>query len=120
MRLPKVTDDPNDSESNKDVVHEIERQIGDVLSALSIPKELNPGSTGLVQRGKCSNLTTECKLHPPAFLLMTVYHLAFSFISGSQHNLELSIALDATGSHTSMWVQFMFLDEACMCYFLVF
>jgi len=42
----------------------------------------------------------------------------YRFISGSQYNPELSIALDATGSHTSMWVQFMFVDEACVCCFL--
>jgi hypothetical protein len=53
-------------------------------------------------------------------LLTVFFYPALSFISGSQNNRELGIALDATGSHTSMWVQFMFLDEACAYSFLSF
>ena len=57
-------------------------------------------------------LKQKCKLHHPVSLLVIVYYLVFSFISGSRYNPELSLALDGVGSHTSMWVQFMFLDEA--------
>ena len=51
IRIPKAIEDTRYSEGNENVVHEIERQVGDGLSVLSIPKQLDPGSTGLVQRG---------------------------------------------------------------------
>ena len=51
IRIPKTIDDTCDSESNEYENNEIERQVGDGLSVLSIPKQRNPGSTGLVQKG---------------------------------------------------------------------
>jgi hypothetical protein len=118
IRIPKVIEGTRDSESNDHVVHEIERQVGDGLSVLSIPQRPSPESTGLIQRGMYSLLKSEnSKLNHPISLLIILYYLVFSFISGSQDNPEASIASYATWSHTSMWVQFMFLDEACVYYF---
>ena len=62
IRFPKVIQDTRDSESNEDVVYEIEPQVGDVLSVLSVPKQQNPGSTGLVQKGMYGHLNQKCKL----------------------------------------------------------
>jgi hypothetical protein len=59
IRIPKFIEDTRDSESNNDVVHEIERQVGDGLSVLSIPPRPNPESTGLIQRGMYGLLKTE-------------------------------------------------------------
>ena len=50
---------------------------------------------------------------------MLPWHLAISFLIGPRHVPELHDVLDTTGFATSMWVQFMFLDEACMYYILV-
>jgi hypothetical protein len=43
--------DVNDVEGCKEMLPEIERQVGDGLSVLSFPEQLTPGSTRLVQRG---------------------------------------------------------------------
>ncbi len=119
-RIPKVVEDTRDSESNEDVFYEIERQVGDGLSVLSIPKHPNPGSTGLVQKGMYVWSSTKLQISLPDIVINNRVHLVFSFINESRYNPELSIALDATRNHTSMWVQFMFLDEACVCSFLAF
>ncbi|RDW60302.1 hypothetical protein BP5796_11908 [Coleophoma crateriformis] len=63
------------------------RQVGDRLSVVSFPEQPTEASKSLVQR-------------------------AFAFISGPRHIPELSNALDTTANSASMWVQFMFLDEA--------
>ena len=59
IRIPKIIDDIHDSKKNEDIVHEIERQVGNGLSVLSIPTQLNPESTGLVQKGMYGYLETE-------------------------------------------------------------
>jgi hypothetical protein len=48
--------------------------------------------------------------------LTFVYHLAFSFISASRVSPELSNAVAPTDTSGSMFVQFMFMDEACLSY----
>ena len=62
----EVQEDSLDSEKNKDVVHEIERQIGNGLSVFSIQMELNPRSAGLVKRDMCGQLEAEVSITPPA------------------------------------------------------
>jgi hypothetical protein len=117
-RIPKLVEDAHDFESNKKMVPEIERQVGDGLSVLSFPEQMTPRSRRLVQRGMYDHLQTE-NAHWVSSLII-VYYLALSFISGPRHAPELSNALDTLRNHTSMWVQFMFLDEACVYYLLAF
>lgn len=116
VRFPKILEDRHDSTSRnlsiRDRCYEIERPVGDVLSIFSIPKPLNSESAGLVEKGMYAGLFF--KVHR-LMSLTSISSLVFSFIGGSRYNPELSITLDAAGSHTSMWVQFMFLDEACKC-----
>ena len=64
-RIPKVIEDTRDSGINEDVPYEIERQVGNGLSVFSIPKQLNPASTGLVQRGMYGNLKTDVQTPSP-------------------------------------------------------
>lgn len=61
-RIQKAIENIGDSESNdsnENMVHEIERQIGDGLSVLSVPKQSKLASTGLVQKGVYDHLRTE-------------------------------------------------------------
>ncbi|KAF2493962.1 hypothetical protein BU16DRAFT_562918 [Lophium mytilinum] len=86
IHIPKISEHTYDLECTKDMVPGTPKLIGDWLSVLSFPEQ-PPGSKHLVQR-------------------------AFSFISAPRHVPELSDAIDSTGA-SAMWVQFMFLDEAC-------
>ena len=52
VRIPKASEDEADSESWDRAVDEIERQLGDGLSAFSFPVQIGPESRSLVLRGR--------------------------------------------------------------------
>lgn len=45
--------------------------------------------------------------------VLIVYGVAFSFVSRPFQPADLQTSVDMSVVPTSMWVQFMFLDEAC-------
>jgi Fungal specific transcription factor domain len=110
--VPQTTQKASRLDNNQavDAGSKIERQIGDGLSVLCLPAPLGPGSSSLVRKGMCSTPSLKFELN------IILCDIAMAFITGPRHVSELSNVLDATGYATSMWVQYMFLDEACMCF----
>ena len=114
VKIPKSicsTRDVGDAQdAGKDkAIHEIERQVGDGLSVLSFPTQLTPRSRGLVQKGTA---ISNCAVDWNNFVDRQA---VFSFISGPLYPPELGNAIDSAGA-ASMWIQYMFLDEACMSF----
>jgi hypothetical protein len=100
----------NAQESGTDeTIAAIGRQIGDGLSVLSFPAELTPRSKALVQN--CIP-TLDCTV--PKDIIVD-RHVVCSFASGLLYPSELCNAIDCTGGNT-MWIQYIFLDEACMIF----
>ncbi|KAJ9271320.1 transcriptional regulator family: Fungal Specific TF [Paecilomyces variotii] len=86
-KTPEVVKKTHNSKPTEEVIYAVEQQIGDGLSILPVPDELVPGSRPLER-------------------------MAISFIGGPRHAPEMSNALDTTSMSSSIWVQFMFSDEA--------
>ncbi|GAD92896.1 hypothetical protein BC1G_08780 [Paecilomyces variotii No. 5] len=84
---PKAVQRIHCSEPTNEMIPVIERQISDGLSVLPVPDELVPGSRSLLQT-------------------------VISFIGGPRYAPEMSNVLDSTGISSSIWVQFLFLDQA--------
>jgi hypothetical protein len=100
------------AESNAEVSWEVGRQVGDGLSVLFLPAQVDSKSKALVQRGTHAfqDLQT-LYLH-----LITIRHVAISFLGGPKQSPDLSGALNNeqfVNSPASMWVQLIFVDEAC-------
>ncbi|ATZ52810.1 hypothetical protein BCIN_08g04410 [Botrytis cinerea B05.10] len=85
-QIDSIRLEQKDSEENS--MYEIERQVGDSITCLSLPNH--------------------------AFKDRKIIQRTFSFISGIGHPVELSKALIKTQKSTSIFVQFMVSDEACL------
>ncbi|OBT82419.1 hypothetical protein VE02_09391 [Pseudogymnoascus sp. 03VT05] len=85
--VPRVVADARNVEVEEDGGYAIEQMIGDRLSVFSFPEQGSVKARGIVQR-------------------------AFSFVSRPFHPADLQTSVDMSDVSTSMWVQFMFLDEA--------
>ncbi|KFZ20262.1 hypothetical protein V501_00247 [Pseudogymnoascus sp. VKM F-4519 (FW-2642)] len=85
--VPRVVADARDVEAEEEGGCAIERMIGDRLSVFSFPEQGSVKARGIVQR-------------------------AFSFVSRPFQPDDLQTSVDMSDVPTSMWVQFMFLDEA--------
>ncbi|KFY40278.1 hypothetical protein V495_05502 [Pseudogymnoascus sp. VKM F-4514 (FW-929)] len=85
--IPRVVADARNAKDKEEGGCAIERMIGDGLSVLSFPEQRNDKARGIVQR-------------------------AFAFVSRPYEAADLKTSIDTSELPTSMWVQFMFLDEA--------
>ncbi|KFY62870.1 hypothetical protein V496_04345 [Pseudogymnoascus sp. VKM F-4515 (FW-2607)] len=85
--VPHVVAEARNQEVEEEGKCAIEPMVGDVLSVFSFPEQTNVRSRRVVQS-------------------------AFSFISRPYQAEDLHTSIDTSEMPTSMWVQFMFLDEA--------
>lgn len=104
----RLVPDAQGLENDKAIPPFIERQIGDGLSVLSIPAELTPRSKDLVQKGMNA-------LNIFWFVFFADSLVVFSFLSRPLYPTELFNAIDFSEA-PYMWIQFIFLDEACMIF----
>lgn len=113
IHVPKLVEESRSMDCLQKRIPGIERQVGDGLSVLSIPEQTS-ASSGFVQRGMYCQLQVELAFCSRKLAINIKFSLAFAFISQPRHASELKTALEATPSPpASMWVQLMFVDEAC-------